>query len=371
MTPAGPTAVVIGGGVIGCAVAWRLARRGCRVVLIEADHPGDHASAAAAGMLSPLKEAEEPGPFLQLGLRSLERYPAFVQAIEEASGVEVGYRRDGRLDVALDDDGAGALRKHRDHQIEAGFESHLLEPAEVRRLEPAIGPDLVLGLATEHDHQLDNRQLMRALWIAVLREGVEVRTGARVDAVLTESDRAAGVRLQDGSRVDADAVVVAAGAWSGQLRLPRPLPIRPVRGQIVVLRTVPPVLGRTTWGPKAYLVPRTDGRLLVGSTMEEAGFRPEVTAGAVQQLLGLAVRIVPSLADAAIETFQVGLRPTSPDELPVIGPDPEVQGLVYATGHFRNGVLLAPETSEMVAGIILDGQLAEPMFDPARFRRRS
>lgn len=367
MTPGRPRVVVIGGGVIGCAAAWRLARRGCPVVLLETDEPGSHASSAAAGMLSPLKEAEQPGPFLQLGLRSLDRYPAFVEAVEGASGLGVAYRQDGRLDIALDDNDAESLRRHRDHQTEAGFDSHLLEPAEIRRLEPAIGPDAVLGLATEHDHRVDNRQLMRALWIASHREGVEVRTGVRAHAVLTESDRAIGVQLHDGSRVDADAVVVAAGAWSGQITVPRPLQTHPVRGQIVVLRTIPAVLGRTTWGPKFYLVPRHDGRLLVGSTMEEVGFRPEVTAGAVQRLLSLATRVVPSLEDAAVEGFQVGLRPASADGYPVIGPDPEVQGLVWATGHLRNGILLAPETAEMVASMILDGQAPEPSFDPARF----
>lgn len=367
MTPARPRVVVVGGGVIGCAVAWRLARRGCPAVLLETDQPGHHASSAAAGMLSPLKEAEHPGPFLQLGLRSLDRYPAFVEAIEGASGLGVAYRQDGRLDIALDDDGARALRQHRDHQSDAGFDSHLLEPAEIRRLEPAVGPDAVLGLATEHDHQVDNRQLMRALWIAIDREGVEVRTGVRAHTVLTDSDRATGVQLHDGARVDADAVVVAAGAWSGQLAVPRPLQTRPVRGQIVVLRTIPTVLRRTTWGPTFYLVPRNDGRLLVGSTMEEVGFRPEVTAGAVQRLLGLATRVVPSLEDAAVDGFQVGLRPASADGYPVIGPDPEVQGLVWATGHLRNGILLAPETAEMVASTILDGQAPEPSFDPARF----
>lgn len=353
--------------MIGCTVAWRLARRGCPVVLLEADQPGQHASSAAAGMLSPLKEAEEPGPFLQLGLRSLDRYPAFVEAVEGSSGVGVGYRRDGRLDIALDDDGAAALRRHRDHQADAGFDSQLLEPAEIRRLEPAIGPDAVLGLATEHDHQVDARQLMRALWIALHREGVQVRTGTRADAVLMEGERANGVRLHDGERIDADAVVIAAGAWSGQITVPRPIQTHPVRGQIVVLRTIPAVLHRSTWGPGFYLVPRTDGRVLVGSTMEEVGFRPEVTAGAVQHLLSLATRAVPSLEDAAVEGFQVGLRPASPDGYPVIGPDPDARGLVWATGHLRNGILLAPETAEMVAATILEGQAAEPRFDPGRF----
>ncbi len=161
--------------------------------------------------------------------------------------------------------------------------------------------------------------------------------------------------------------MIAAGAWSSQITLPRPVAIRPVRGQIVALRTVPPVLRRTTWGPRVYLVPRTDGLLLIGSTMEEVGFRPEVTAGAVHRLLALAARVVPSLDDAAVEGFQVGLRPASADGHPVIGPDPEVQGLVWATGHLRNGVLLAPETAEMVAATILDGRAVEPSFDPGRF----
>lgn len=367
MTPARRRVLVVGGGVIGCAVAWRLARRDAQVVLIERDRPGDHASSAAAGMLSPLKEAEEPGPFLDMGLRSLERYPGFVEAIEGASGIHVGYRRDGRLDVALDDADAEGLRRHRELQADAGFESRLLEPAEIRRLEPRIGAEAILALATEHDHQLDSRQLMRALWIACEHEAVEVRTGVTATAVLTEGERAVGLRLEDGTRMEADDVVIAAGAWSGQLELPRTLPIRPVRGQIVVLRAVPPVLGRTTWGPRSYLVPRRDGRLLVGSTMEEAGFRSEVTAGAVQGLLARAARVVPALSDAVVESFQVGLRPASADGLPVIGPDPEVRGLVYATGHFRNGVLLAPETAELVARVVLDGEPGEPAFDPARF----
>lgn len=359
--------VVVGGGVIGCTVAWRLARRDARVTLLERDRPGDHASSAAAGMLSPLKEAEEPGPFLDIGLRSLERYPAFVEAIEAASGVDVGYRRDGRLDVALDEAGAAGLHRQREIQARAGFDSRLLEPAEIRRLEPGIGPEAVLALATEHDHQLDNRRLMRALWIAAHHEGVEVRCGLSARTVLVEGEGVVGVRLEDGTRIDADAVVVAAGPWSGQIDLPRTLPIRPVRGQIVVLRTVPVALGRTTWGPSCYLVPRRDGRLLVGSTMEDVGFRAEITAGAVGRLLGIAERVVPTLADATVDGFQVGLRPASADGLPVIGPDPDVDGLVYATGHFRNGVLLAPETAERVASMLLDGVPGEPAFAPGRF----
>lgn len=367
MSPARPRVVVVGGGVIGCAVAWRLALREADVVLLERDAPGAHASSAAAGMLSPLKEAREPGPFLDMGLRSLERYPAFVEALESSTGLHVSYRRDGRLDVALDADAASELRTQRELQEAAGFDSRLLEPAEVRRLEPGVHPDVVLGLATEHDHQVDNRALMDALWSAVAREGVDVRQGVRAAAIRTDDRRATGVVLEDGDAVDADTTVVAAGAWSGRLHGPRRLPVRPVRGQIVVLRTVPPALRRTTWGPGAYLVPRLDGRLLVGATTEEEGFRAETTAGAVAGLLAAATRLVPGLANAPLAGFQVGLRPATPDDRPILGPDPEVDGLIYATGHFRNGILLAPETAERVAAMALDGEPAEAAFAPDRF----
>ena len=364
-----PRVAVIGGGVIGSAIAWRLARE-ARVVLLERGRPGSErgeASPAAAGMLAPLKEAEEPGPFMELGLRSMERYPAFVESVEAASGVDVGFWRDGRLDVALDDEAAEGLHRHRELQADAGHESRILGPAEVRELEPAIGPEAVLGLATDYDHQLDPARLSRALWLAAERAGVETRTDTPVAGVVTAGGAVRGVRLESGALVEADAVVVAAGAWSGQIELPLRLPVRPVRGQIVVLRTASPVLGRTTWGPHLYLVPRPDGRLVVGSTMEEAGFAPRITAGAVARLLGLAVRVVPVLAEAEVEGFRVGLRPAAEDGLPVIGPDPAVDGLFYATGHFRNGILLAPETAERIAAMVLDGASAEPAFDPGRF----
>ncbi len=337
------------------------------MVLLERDEPGAHASSTAAGMLSPLKEAEEPGPFLDLGLRSLERYPSFVEAVEATSGVDVGFRRDGRLDVALTDEGAGALRHHHDLQVQAGFDSRLLEPAELRRLEPEVSPEARLGLATDQDHQVDSERLVRALWIAARRESCDVRTGARVTGLVTSDGRVRGVRLESGEIVEAEAVVVAAGPWSGRLDLPRPLPIRPVRGQLAVLETVPPLLGRTTWGPGCYLVPRRDGRLIAGSSMEEAGFAPHVTAAPVARILAAALRVVPGLADARVRALRAGLRPASPDGLPVLGPDPEIDGLVYATGHFRNGVLLAPETAERVAAMVLDGEAGEPAFAPARF----
>lgn len=367
-----PRVVVIGGGVIGCSVAWRMARRGVAVTLLERDEPGAHASSAAAGMLSPLKEADEPGPFLELGLRSLERYPEFVRDVESASGVTVDYRRDGRIDVAFDEESAEALRTQQRVQEEGGYDSRLLEAPELRRLEPTISPHAQLGLATELDHQVDPDRLMRALWIAAHREGVDVRTHSPAAAVETDPEgaRVAGVRLVSGERIEADVAVVAAGPWSGQLGLPMPTPVEPVRGQIVVLQAVPPLIGRVVWGPGCYLVPRGDGRVLVGSTMEHVGFHAAVSAGAVQRLLEAGIRLVPGLGDAAIHGFRVGLRPGTPDGLPVIGPDPEVAGLVFATGHLRNGILLAPETGDHVAAIVLDAAASDPAFAPGRFTSR-
>lgn len=364
-----PPVVVIGGGVIGLAAAWRLARRGVAVTLLERHRPGAGASTAAAGMLSPLKEAGEPGPFLELGLRSLERYPGFVADIEACARLEVGYRRQGRLDVACTEEEAGTLRRQQAVQQQAGFESRLLELSELRRLEPALAHDVTLGLATEHDHQVDNARLVAALWLAAGREGAVIRPAAGAAAVTLAGadDRVSGVDLDSGEHVDADAVVVAAGAWTGAIDLPRRLPVRPVRGQIILLRTVPPALRRVTWGPDCYLVPRPDGRLLVGATMEEAGFVLASTAGATERLLASAIRIAPALADAELEGFQVGLRPATPDGLPVIGEDPATPGLFFATGHFRNGILLAPETAELIAAAILDGTAPDAAFSPARF----
>ncbi|HUE77071.1 MAG TPA: glycine oxidase ThiO [Longimicrobiales bacterium] len=365
-----PAVTVIGGGVIGLAVAWRLGRRDAQVTLLERHAPGAGASTVAAGMLSPLKEAGEPGPFLDLALRSLAGYPEFIRAIEACADMEVGYRQGGRLDLAFTDEAAAALREQASLQRDAGHEGRLLEPAEVRRLEPAVAADIRLGLATELDHQVDTERLIRALWIAAAREGVDVRTGAGAAGVVVDEagrGRVSGVRLDSGEVVSSDAVVVATGAWAARMELPRPLPIRPVRGQIVVLRAVPPALGRVVWGPGCYLVPRTDGRLLVGATMEETGFVIASTAGATARLLDAALRIAPSLENAAVEGFQVGLRPATPDGLPIIGADPDTAGLFFATGHFRNGILLAPETAEVIAAAVLDDAAGDVAFAPGRF----
>ncbi len=365
---------IIGGGLIGCAIAHRLASRGLDVCVIERGEPGAEASAAAGGMLSPLAEAEQAGPFLDLALTSLDRFPAFVEQIEEASGLDVDYdRTSGKLHIALNDPAAGKLRERLEWQRRAGFEVELLEGDDARRIEPALSPTVLSALLLHRDHRVDNRLLGHAAWLAAARVGARFRLGASAIGVTLEGGgtRASGVRLAQGDAVAAGQVVVAAGAWSAQLDgLPRPLPVFPVRGQMVAVESVPPLLGHVVHSTECYLVPRSTGRLVIGSTMERAGFRREVTAGAVHRLIAAAFDAVPSVADAAFADAWMGFRPGTPDELPILGEDPEVQGLHYATGHFRNGILLAPITAELLAASVTDETPSLDMrpFAPDRFR---
>ncbi len=354
----GADVVVIGGGVIGCAIAWRLAQRGCDVVVLERGTPGGEATWAAGGMLSPLAEAAGPGPFLELGLASLRRYPAFVQGIEEAAGLEVGYAAaPGKLLVPLDDGDADALRRRAEWQRAAGFEVEEISGDAARSLEPALSPRALAALLIRRDQHVDNRLLGRAAWLAASRAGVRFDTGTSAERLRIERAdgrrRFVAVETADGARVAGDAVVLAAGAWSGGIgALPRPLPVFPVRGQMVALEHVPPLLRHVVETADGYLIPRTNGRLVVGATSEEVGFRRAVTPEGLRGLLDAAIRALPALATAKFLETWVGFRPATRDALPVLGADPDVAGLFYATGHFRNGILLAPITADAIAAAV-------------------
>lgn len=355
---------IIGGGAIGCALAWTLARRGLSVTVVERDEPGRGATHAAGGMLSPIAEADAPGPFLDLALASLDRWPAFIDALREAADVPIEYRAKGKLHVALDDERAEELRAAWRWQRDAGHDVALLDAAEARALEPALTEEVRAGLLVRRDHWVDNRRLGEALWVAGARGGVRFLLGKRVAAVECDAGagRTTGIVLDDGGRISAERVVVAAGAWSGTLAgLPRPLPVEPVRGQIAAVRTVPPALTRIVMAGHCYLIPRGDGRLMVGATEERAGFRQHTTPAGIASLLGAALRIVPALADAPFEECWAGFRPGTPDGLPILGADPEVEGLFYATGHYRNGILLTPVTAEVVADAITGEVPALPL----------
>jgi glycine oxidase len=364
-----PDVVVIGGGIIGAAVARELARGGVAVTVLERDRPGSHASWAAAGMLSPLAEAEEPGPFLDLLLAARERFPALAAELREETSVDVGYLDTGTLFLSLRPGDDAALERRHGWQREAGLAVERLTAGEIRELEPGVSPQLRWGLRFPGDHQVESRSLTRALWISARNAGAELRTGVRVSAVEHGSGSVRGVRLEDGSRIDCGRVVVAAGCWSGRLGgLPRPLPVRPVHGQLVSLQAPLPLLRHVVDSPRCYLVPRADGRLIIGTTVEDTGFRTETTAGALRGLLNAAAEAAPAADGLVPGAPWSGLRPGTPDGLPILGPDPEVEGIVYATGHYRNGILLAPITGELVARACRDEAVPEfEPFDVGRF----
>lgn len=370
-----PDAVVVGGGLIGMAITWRAAALGCRVVLVD-PRPGEGASWAAAGMLAPVTEAhfgEEP--LIRLNVASAAAYPSFIAELEAESGIECGYRRCGTLAVGLDADDIRALDELAGFQRTLGLEVERLSGRECREMEPMLVPSVGGGLHVASDHQVDSRRMVRALIAAVTRRAEVVRQ--RASQVLIAGERVLGVRLDDGRTISAPTVVVAAGCWSRQLPgLPeaaRP-PVRPVKGQVLRLH-VPaeqPLLGRTLrWlahGSPGYLVPRLDGELVLGATSEERGFDTEVTAGAVYELLRDAYRVLPGITEASLIECRAGLRPGSPDNAPILG-GTEIKGLVLATGHHRNGVLLTPLTASAIASQVATGQVDRLIapFTPHRF----
>ncbi len=350
--------LIVGGGIIGLAVAWRARQRGMSVTVLERDAIGRGASHVAAGMLAPVAEVEfgQVGRrVLELGLRSASMWPAFAAELEAASGgTEVGLRRTGTLVVARDDDEARELERQIAFRDSLGLSATRLRPSEARELEPSLAPTLRLAFEAPDDHSVDPRLVLAALRRACLSRKVELRERAPVERVeLDETDmRVAGVTLRGGERVEAGQVVLAAGAWTAQIEgLPEQarVPVRPVKGQILRLRDPagPGLLERVVRFAGGYLVPRGDGRYVLGATVEERGFESLPTVGGVYELLRDAYELVPGVSELEIEELGVGLRPGTPDNAPMIGPG-AIAGLTWATGHYRNGILLAPLTAELV-----------------------
>jgi glycine oxidase len=361
--------VIAGGGVIGMSAAWRSAVAGLRVAVVD-EAPGTGSTYAAAGMLAAVTEAsygEEP--LLALCRASLARYPSFVADVEEASGLPAGLRTAGTLMVGFDDDDMRAIAELHAFQVSLGLDARRLTSREARAAEPALTPRLRGALAVAGDHSVDPRALHAALLVAAERAGVELLP-SRVHALLVEGGRAVGV-VTDRGELRGEAVVVALGAWSGQLPGTPPIPVRAVKGQILRLRG-PAVLTGTVRalvrGRSVYLVPYGDDRLVVGATMEELGFDDRVTAGAVLDLLTDATEVVPDLAELELLETTVRWRPGSPDNAPLVGAA-SMPGLVLATGHHRNGVLLAPITAEAVVAVLTGGDVPDEVLalGPTRF----
>ena len=366
--------VVVGAGAIGLASAWRAAQRGLRVRVIERDQPGSGASGVAAGMLAPVGEATwGEDRLLEAALVSHAAWPAFADELAGASDRETGFIPGGALHVALDRDEAEELRRSYDLMASLRLDAEWLGASECRQLEPGLHPRIHGGVHAPHEAGVNPAALVAALRAAAERAGVEVATGAEVKRAIMDGDRIEGVETDDGERHLAAATVVAAGAWSGTAAwLPEPArpPVRPVKGQILTLRDSSgrPPADRIVVSERVYLVPRADGRLVAGATVEELGFDTRVTAGGVHELLREAYRTLPDVAELELERAVAGLRPGTPDNAPVVGPG-ELEGLVLATGHFRNGILLAPLTATGVAALLCgeDPPAELAVADPARF----
>ena len=352
---------VAGGGLIGLATAWRAAQRGLSVTVVD-DSPGTGASAASAGMLAPVTEAgyrEEA--LLRLGLASVQRWPAFAADVEAASGTPVGLRTAGTLVVGFDEDDVRELTALHAFQTELGLAAERLTPREARRREPSLTPRVRGGLLVAGDHSVDGRALHAALLRAAEDTGVRL-VRDRVTALRVDGGRAAGLETAGGASVVAGSVVLALGAHSGRLPGVPPLPVRPVKGQILRLAGATDLLEGTVRalvrGRQVYLVPYAGDRLIVGATTEDRGFDPTVTAGGVHDLLHDAIDVVPGISELELVETLARWRPGTPDNAPLLGPGP-LPGLVLATGHHRNGVLLTPVTAEVTAELLATGRLPE------------
>jgi glycine oxidase len=350
--------VVVGGGVIGLACAWRVAQHGLSVLVLERDEPGAGASGVAAGMLAPVTEAEF-GEERLLGLNraGAARWPAFAAELAERSGIDTGYRASGAIVAAADRDDGEELRRLFAFQRSLGLDVEWLAGRDCRRLEPRLSPRVSGGILAPHEAHVEPRAVVRALCTAIDGAGGEMVTGAPVEEV------APGQVVACGRRIEAGKVVVAAGAWSGAF--PGAPPVRPVKGQIIRLRGEP-LVERLVRTPRCYVVSRADGEVVVGATVEERGFDTSVTAGGVRHLLESAWEVLPEVEELELVDVAARLRPGTPDNAPAIG---ERDGVIWATGHHRGGVLLAPITADAIADLLVGrsvpGEIAP--FAPERF----
>ena len=348
--------VIAGGGVIGLTIARALALRGVRdVCLVERGRLGTEASWAAAGMLLPQVEADAADEFFNLACQSRDLYPAFAAALREETGIDVELDTTGTLYLALTEHDHEEIEKRYEWQTRAGFAVERLSGAEARELEPCISEATLGALRFPKDIQVENRRLLSALANSVTKLGVDIATQTTVDSITIEGIRVSGVQTSRGA-ISCPKVVIAAGTWSSFIKS-APLPaIEPIRGQMICLEAKPQLTRHVIYSPRGYIVPRQDGRLLAGSTSEHAGFAKCVTAGGITTILRNALDISPAIADLPVVDTWAGLRPRAADGLPVIGPCGEIDGLFCATGHYRNGILLAPLTGELISKAIVSSQ---------------
>lgn len=369
MTARTSDVLIIGGGIVGCACAFELAKRGARVTLLEYGKTGMQATNAAAGLLAPLGESDAPTAILRTGLRALREYPALVAELRERCGFDVELR-DGILKVAFDEDEAAALQRRFSWQRELGLTLDWLDGAMCRELEPRLSERIVAGVFSPQEAWMSNQLLALALERAARSYGAVIHERTPVARIRRRGGRIAGVAA-GGEIYEAPAIVLAAGARSGQIaaRMGIVLPVFPVRGQMVALGGMSAPIRHAVWGREGYLVPRANGLVFAGATVEHAGFRRRTTKAGVRAMRRMAASLVPQLAAATMPFEWAGLRPGTPDGMPFIGPIADTN-VVAATGHYRNGILLGPLTGKLVAAGILDGDWSEvpDEFSPERLR---
>ena len=368
---------IVGGGAIGVSIAFELAAADLRVIVLDRQQPGMEASWAAAGMLSPAPDSPRDIPLAPLGRESLRLYPEFIAAVEDESGESASYARDGALEIFAGPQGeAERDRKAAEYSL-LDLAAEALPLTGARAHEKSFTPDATAALWLPQEATIEPRLLMSALLAAARNLGAEIRAGCAVTSLLSARNRCTGV-VAGTEKIDAAHVVIAAGCFSAQLAgaappLARLLPTRPVRGQMLALRRDDFALSRVLRSAHGYLVPRRDGRIIAGSTKEEAGFEKRVTAAGIRKVLDAAIELCPALASAEIVETWSGLRPGTPDDLPILGPT-GIEGLLVATGHYRNGILLTPVTARLIRDWIVQGaagfgEFDEAAFSPLRFDR--
>ena len=362
--------VIIGGGIIGLSIGWQLVKRNFSVTIFDKDSAGQSASWTAAGMLSPLAEVNmQEKDLLQLGLTSAELYPGWVDELETDSQMSVEFQTEGTLIVALDRDDDQELRHHFDLQKLFNLPVEWLDGRSARNIEPALSPRVVSAISCDSDFQVDNRLVIGALKYAFQKFGGNLHEHVGVDRIEISDGTAVGVWTGD-NLVKADQIIVSAGCWSALIEgIPGNLPVRPVKGQMLALQMEDPqIVRKVIHAPDAYLVPKRDGRLLIGATSEEQGFDTQITAGGIFELLRGAWEVLPGIYDFPIIETWVGLRPGSRDNAPILGKT-EVENLILATGHFRKGILLAPITAQEICSLIMTDHTSDIIapFTPARW----
>lgn len=365
--------LIIGGGVIGLSIAYKLRLAGARrIAIVERGRLGSEASWAAGGMLGVQAETDSPGHFLDFCRASLTLYPEFIETLSAASDIDPELDRAGTLKLAFTPAEDASLRQHAEWQQKAGLAVEYLISTEVRKAEPFVSPNVAAGLFFRDDWQIDNRKLLAALRRYTETNEIEVFENTEAASVIIENGRAAGVLTSSGE-MRADHIVLATGAWTSLIKLgvaPMPLNIKPIRGQMLEFHTARRLFQHVLIGPEGYLVPRIDGRILAGSTTEDVGFDNSNTPQGVAEIHNMAIDLSPSIAGLNVSNKWAGLRPMTSDGMPVIGTLPGVDDLTVATAHFRNGILLAPITADVVADYILKGT-ATPwttIFGPERLR---